>query len=151
MPNKRSRQSKIRQLINSERIETQEALLDALRRVGIEITQATLSRDLREMGVSKMPEGLGRFVYRIAPTEPSPTRRDLAGKFKNFVREIRSTGNLIIVKTAPGEAPGVARVIDLAALQGILGTVAGDDTILIVAQDAGAGRPLVQSFRKMMT
>ncbi len=128
---KKIRQQKIKELIESKEICTQEQLVSELLKNNLPVTQATLSRDLREIGVVKMFKGLDHQVYRIAE-EVSGSQRELKNKFLNFVRDIKSTGNLILIKTPPGEAQGVARVIDLAEMEHILGTVAGDDTILVV-------------------
>mgnify|MGYP001104371661 CR=1 FL=1 len=77
---KRFRHEKIRELIISRDIKTQESLLEDLNRHNVRVTQATLSRDLREMGVTKTPKGLGKFIYKIAQIEPTATERDLKDK-----------------------------------------------------------------------
>jgi len=147
---KKRRQSRIRELITAQTISTHGQLLDALGRDGIRITQATLSRDLREMGVGKMPEGLGRFAYRVTPIEPAASERDLKNKFATVVKDIRGTGNLIIIRTMPGEAQAVARLVDTARIHDILGTVAGDDTILVIVDGAINARRVHSAFLKLM-
>jgi len=137
-------------LINAQDVENQEQLVEALERHAISVTQATLSRDLREMGVTKIPKGLGRFIYKITTAELPATKKDLKNKFINFVREIKNAGNLILIKTLPGEAQGVARVIDNAKIDNILGTVAGDDTILIVIDKFVNVKRIINTFREVM-
>ncbi len=148
---KRFRHEKIRELIISRDIKTQESLLEDLNRHNVRVTQATLSRDLREMGVTKTPKGLGKFIYKIAQIEPTATERDLKDKFINFVRDIKIAGNLIILKTPPGEAQGVARVIDIASIGDILGTVAGDDTILLIANTKLSARRVLSLFKDLIS
>lgn len=148
---KKNRQKIIEELIESQEIGTQEELLAKLAHQGISVTQATLSRDLRAMGVTKVPKGLFKFVYKIAGEETSSTERDLRNKFNNFVREIKHTNNLIVIKTLPGEAMGVARIIDNAKLDGLMGTVAGDDTILIIVNNVSNTKKTINFFHQVMT
>jgi len=105
------------------------------------VTQATLSRDLRVLGASKRPDASGRTVYVLPgpPTEVLDRERQ-ALDLRAFVNEVRSAGNLVIVRTPPGHANGVARAIDLADIPGVVGSVAGDDTVLVVGEDAAAAR-----------
>ncbi len=122
---KKFRHQKIREIIEDNDIATQEQLIAELRKNGIFVTQATLSRDLSEIGVVKIRKGYGEYIYKVS-NELSGSGQALRNKFINFVREVKSTGNLIIIKTPPGEAQGVARAIDLAEIKCILGTVAKD-------------------------
>ncbi|MGB9720154.1 MAG: arginine repressor [bacterium] len=145
---KKIRQQKIRELIETEEISTQEQLVAELLKQNISVTQATLSRDLHEIGVVKAIKGLGDYVYKISD-EFSSSQRELKNKFISFVREIRTTGNLILIKTPPGEAQGVARVIDLAEMESILGTVAGDDTILVVVDNAENTKKVKKRFQDL--
>lgn len=145
---KKIRQQIIKELIDTHEIGTQEELLAELTQQGIKATQATLSRDLREMGVTKVPKGLFKFAYKIPVDEIPSTEQDLKAKFSNFVKEIKHTNNFIIIKTPPGEAMGVARVIDNAKFQGFLGTVAGDDTILVIINNLPNTRKLLRILRQ---
>ncbi|MEO0096325.1 MAG: arginine repressor [candidate division WOR-3 bacterium] len=146
---KKVRQQKIRELIQSKEISTQEQLVAELQKHDVLVTQATLSRDLREIGVIKVSKGLSDYVYKIAD-EVSSSEKELKNKFLNFVRDIKETGNLILVKTPPGEAQGVARVIDLAEMEHILGTVAGDDTILVVVDSADNTKKVKKRFQDLL-
>uniref|UniRef100_A0A7V0Z6P9 Arginine repressor n=1 Tax=candidate division WOR-3 bacterium TaxID=2052148 RepID=A0A7V0Z6P9_UNCW3 len=145
---KKVRQQKIRQLIETKEISTHEQLVDELQKCNISVTQATLSRDLREIGVIKVTKGLGDYVYKISD-ETASSERELKNKFLNFVREIKETGNLILIKTPPGEAQAVARVIDLAEIEHILGTVAGDDTILVVVDNIEDAKKIKKKFQDL--
>ncbi|MEO0184745.1 MAG: arginine repressor [candidate division WOR-3 bacterium] len=146
---KKVRQQKIRQLIQTKEIYTQEELVAELQKAKIPVTQATLSRDLREMGVMKVSKGLGNYVYKIVD-EASSSEKELRNKFLNFVKEIKDTGNLILIRTPPGEAQGVARVIDLAEMEHILGTIAGDDTILVVIDSVDNTKKVKKRFQDLL-
>lgn len=121
----------------------QEELAQALARAGVEVTQATLSRDLRSLGVIRRPDAEGRPVYELpGPPREQMDRARQALDLKAFVNEIRVAQNLVVVVTPPGHAHGVARAIDLAGFAGFVGSVAGDDTILVVMEDTAAARRL---------
>jgi transcriptional regulator of arginine metabolism len=149
--NKRARQKLIRDLIGIREIRTQDELLDALKRKNVRVTQATLSRDFREMGVIKKPEGMGGVVYKIVPEATPVSADNLYKKFAGAVLDVKRSNNLILLKTPPAEAQGVSRVIDNARINGLLGTVAGDDTILIVAETESDARRIVKLFNKIVT
>lgn len=132
----------VARLLSSRPFSSQEELVKALGRAGVAVTQATLSRDLRGLGVLKRPDAAGRMVYVLPgpPTELLDRERQLLD-LKAFVNEVRVAGNLAIVKTPPGHANAVARAIDLSDLAGLVGSVAGDDTVLVVTEGpAAAGR-----------
>jgi len=126
----------IAQLLSGRRFSSQEELAEALSRGGIEATQATLSRDLRSLGVAKRSGGDGTSWYEL----PSPATEALdRGRqlldLKIFVNETRVAQNLAVVKTPPGHASAVARAIDLTGFDALMGTVAGDDTVLCILED----------------
>jgi len=126
----------IAQLLSGRRFSSQEELAEALSRGGIEATQATLSRDLRSLGVAKRSGGDGMSWYEL----PSPATEALdRGRqlldLKIFVNETRVAQNLAVVKTPPGHASAVARAIDLTGFDALMGTVAGDDTVLCILED----------------
>ena len=131
----------IARLLSGRRFSSQEELAGALSRAGIEATQATLSRDLRSLGVAKRSGPDGSNWYEL----PSPAAEALdRGRqmldLKIFVNEVRIAQNLAVVKTPPGHASAVARAIDLAGFEALVGTVAGDDTVLCILGDAMAAK-----------
>jgi transcriptional regulator of arginine metabolism len=131
----------IAQLLSGRRFSSQEELARALVRAGIEVTQATLSRDLRSLGVGKRPGPDGRPVYELpGPATEALDRERQRLDLRTFVNEVRIAHNLAIVRTPPGHANGVARAIDLESFEGLVGSVAGDDTVLLVMDDAAAAR-----------
>jgi transcriptional regulator of arginine metabolism len=135
------RLARLAQLLADRRFTSQESLVKALGRAGVEATQATLSRDLRNLGVLKRPGPEGRMVYELpGPAAETLDRQRQSLDLKVFVNEIRVAQNLALVRTPPGHANAVARAIDLSDFEGVVGSVAGDDTVLVVAEDAAAAR-----------
>lgn len=135
MKEKLERQSKIAGIIKGQPVYTQEELLKYLKQKGIKVTQATLSRDIQEMGVLQVPGPDGRhYQLPAAPTTPI-TSAELTRRFGGCVTDVKHTGNLVVVKTLPGEASGTARLIDGLNLPDVLGTIAGDDTFMIVVKN----------------
>jgi transcriptional regulator of arginine metabolism len=122
------RQGQILKLIRSRSIHTQEELAQALRKAGIQTTQVTLSRDLRELRLAKTADG----YQELAAEEVGPELRLLAAE---FLQDIRTAQNLVVLKTAPGHANSVAVALDGEQWPEIVGTIAGDDTILVIAPD----------------
>ena len=131
----------IAQLLAGHRFSSQEDLARALTRSGISVTQATLSRDLRSLGVIRRPDAAGHPVYEMpGPAVEALDRQRQLLDLRAFVNEVRVAQNLLVVRTPPGHAHGVARAIDLAEMAGVVGTVAGDDTVLVVLEDTAAAR-----------
>jgi len=141
--NKSFRQGQILKLIHARGIHTQEELAQELKRLGIAATQVTLSRDIHELGLAKTPNG-----YRqIAPEHAGPT---LATLLVEFVQDIRPAQNLLVVKTAPGHANSVAVALDREEWPEIVGTVAGDDTILVVLPDSETAQVVRQKLLQLL-
>lgn len=135
-----ARRQAIVELVSGQRIHSQAELRRHLARRGFHATQATLSRDLRSLGVGKVPVE-GRPCYVL----PGPQRDVLDARrqqleIEAFVQEVRLVQNLVIVRTPPGNAHGVARAIDLMDWPEVAGTLAGDDTILVVAGSVAGAR-----------
>ncbi|PKQ15331.1 MAG: ArgR family transcriptional regulator [Actinobacteria bacterium HGW-Actinobacteria-7] len=138
MRKRHERQEAIRRIVRGDRIRTQRSLVDQLREHGFECTQATVSRDITEMGLRKLPEG----VYVLAED------LHLQRMVRDLVKDVRSSGNLVLVKAQSGTAPGVAAALDAAELEGILGSVSGDDTILVVMTGEEEGARIVETLDK---
>lgn len=143
---KASRQRRIAELLRTERIGSQAELVARLRSEGERVTQATLSRDLVELGAVRAHEA-GDPVYRL-PDEPSDPRTHLHRMLVEFAHEITASGNLVVVRTPPGCAQPVARALDTAGFEGALATIAGDDTILIVCAPRVPGTTLASRLRQ---
>lgn len=125
MKQRNRRQEMVRSIIRGQRIKTQKELVVALEGYGFEVTQATVSRDITELGLRKLPEG----IYVLAED------LHLQRMVRDLVVDVSRTGNLVLVKAQAGTAPGVAAALDDAGLEGILGSVSGDDTILVVTTE----------------
>lgn len=141
---KEYRYAKIREIIQNQVIETQEELAEALLREGIEVTQATISRDIKEMMLIKVPDDNGRYRYAVSPEEAALLAKSrYAPLFQGAVTNINYSGNLLVIQTMPGAAQAVAFVLDNTEIESIIGTIAGDDTILVVlaeGADAAAAK-----------
>ncbi|MGH9325786.1 MAG: arginine repressor [Terriglobia bacterium] len=135
------RRNQILDIIGSQEVPTQSDLRRALRQRGIRVTQATVSRDLEELGLVKTRDGY-RVAARAEP--PMPPQPSLPVILKEFLREARQASSLVIVKTHPGNAHTVAVALDSTGWPELLGTVAGDDTIFL----ATAGAHQAASVRK---
>lgn len=147
---KKDRQALILDLISSESINTQDALIEHLRMHGFEATQATISRDIRELNLSKVSTGDGSYRYVVprsaAPAEENSFRSMLVGA----VRSVVSAQNIIVLRTNSGLAQPVALGIDNLGLPEILGCIAGDDTVIAVAQDTESAKETTVRLRKIL-
>ena len=132
------RQDAIRRIVRSDRVKTQRALVDLLKSTGYVCTQATVSRDITEMGLRKLPEG----VYVLAED------LHLQRMVSDLVSDVKRTQNLVLIKASVGTAPGVAAALDAASIDGILGSVAGDDTILVITTGDAEAALLVDTLDK---
>ena len=145
------RQIKVKELVERLVIRTQDELADALRSEGIDVTQATVSRDIKEMMLVKVPTGDGGHRYAF-PSEHSITVSvaRLEKTFQDSVLTINSSGNIVVLRTLPGTAQAVAYVLDNIRWTEIIGTVAGDDTIFIVVKPEKDVPKVVERFESMM-
>jgi transcriptional regulator of arginine metabolism len=138
------RHGQILRLIRSKPIRTQEELAQELRKAGVETTQVTLSRDLRELGLAKTAEG----YQEVSSDEAGPQLKLLAAE---FLQDIRTAQNLVVLKTAPGHANSVAVALDAEEWPEIVGTIAGDDTILIIAPDNNTAGVVEQKLKQFLS
>ena len=134
-----ARQDAIREIVRNKSVSTQRELVEELKESGFTCTQATVSRDIADMGLRKLPEG----VYVLA--EDLRLQRMVS----DLVDEVVRTGNLVLIKAQPGTAAGIAVAVDAAELAGVLGSVAGDDTILVVAATEEDGARLEVILKKL--
>jgi transcriptional regulator of arginine metabolism len=128
------RHIKIREIITQKDIETQDELVDALRKAGFQVTQATVSRDIKELLLIKVPTDDGRYKYSM-PTDQryNPVQKLKRALVDSFVH-IDYTGNLVVMKCLPGTANSVCVLLDSMEWSEIMGTICGDDTILIICR-----------------
>jgi transcriptional regulator of arginine metabolism len=142
--NKGYRQGQILKLVRSKNLHTQEELARALRTIGIPATQVTLSRDIRELGLVKTPDG-----YVLA-AEAATNGPDIETVVREFVLDIRIAQNLLVLRTPPGHANSVGVELDKANWPEIAGTVAGDDTVLVIAPDSKTAAGLREKFLRFL-
>lgn len=149
MASKVQRQQAIARLIGRNAVSNQVQLVELLADDGITATQATVSRDLDDLGAVKVRVPGGDTVYAIPEYEPQRLAPEdqLRRVMGEWVAEVRSSGNLVVLRTPPGCAHVVASALDRGGLRGILGTVAGDDTLLCVAEESLGGIGLADMLR----
>ncbi len=143
--NKSYRQGQILKLVRSRRLRTQDELAQALRGVGMRATQVTLSRDIRELGLVKTAEGYAQGAADSVPGAP-----EVETLVREFVADVRIAQNLLVLRTPPGHANSVAVALDQADWPEVTGTIAGDDTILVIAPDAKTAEALRERFLKLV-
>lgn len=133
---KNDRQSQLLQIISEENIETQEQLLERLQDRGIRSTQATISRDIKELHLIKEPAGQGRYRYAVSVHK---TKLNFADRLRTIFREsilgVDCAQNLVVLKTMPGLASAAAAAIDSMEISYMVGSLAGDDTVLLIMRD----------------
>ena len=150
MTTKAQRQHLIRELLASREIGSQAQLVGLLGEHSVGITQATVSRDLDEMGVAKMRTA-GRTVYAVPEADAPETlpENTLRRVFGDWVLDVRWSQNIVVLSTPPGSAHVVASAIDRSDFDGVIGTVAGDDTLLIVAVEELGGAAVAGRCREL--
>ncbi|HEX7494431.1 MAG TPA: arginine repressor [Bacteroidales bacterium] len=125
----------IEKIISEENISNQEELLKKLKGRGISCTQATLSRNLRQLGVGRIPDGSGGYKYSLSEGTRNPEKVSIRLNIVPVIQDIVEAKGLMVIKTIPGNASNTAFFIDGAGRYEIAGTIAGDDTILIIPRD----------------
>jgi transcriptional regulator of arginine metabolism len=145
--NKTDRQSAIRELVETRVVESQEELRKLLRNRGWDVTQSTLSRDLREMRLARIPTNDGvRYAFPEGMAQEE-TRYDLSTVLQPFFASLDAVGELLVLKTVSGGAQAVAEAIDGSGWTEVLGTIGGENTILIVCRSAAAREKVARRIR----
>lgn len=147
---KKNRQEKMLELISRYEIETQDELIDRLREHGYDVTQATVSRDIREMKIAKMTTGRGTYRYVLPKHPQAGTGMRFSATLVDSIISVDYACNIVVLKTYPGLANAVAVGIDGMNMQQILGCVAGDDTIMIVTRDEEAARMISDRLHDLL-
>jgi transcriptional regulator of arginine metabolism len=148
---KAQRQQLVRSLVSRKRIATQFELLDALAAEGCRVTQATVSRDIRELALEKVHDPLGRPRYVAPQAGPRADPAEaLAAILAQFGRRAAPAGNIVVLQSELGSAPAVARALDRLRHPRVVGTLAGDDTCLVVAEDAAKAKALARELAAMI-
>ena len=146
---KAKRRRDLLRILHDGTASSQHEIVEGLRAAGHDVTQATVSRDLQDVGATKVRVN-GHFVYRLPDELPRGNgdlmARNLARTLDEFAIAIRPAASMVIVVTAPGHASAVARAIDLAGLDEVAGTIAGDDTIFVATNNEADARSLAESW-----
>ena len=145
--NRHQRQEAILSLVRDRELSTQSELADALREQGFDAVQTTVSRDVAELGLAKVRAPSGRLVYAPAGTGDQDRLERLWPMLRRFALRVESSGNVVLVTTPSGCANALAQAVDDALHPDILGTVAGDNTILVLAQEGVSGTKLRDELR----
>jgi transcriptional regulator of arginine metabolism len=148
---KTQRQQRIVRLLGDYSVTNQTQLVDLLKDNGIVATQATVSRDLEDLGAVKVRVPGGDTVYAIPelPKDQAAPEEHLRRVLGDWVAEVSHSGNLVVIRTPPGSAHVVASALDRAGLPGSIGTVAGDDTLLVVAAESTGGAKLARKLSEL--
>ena len=147
---KAKRHAMITRLIAAQNIETQEELAGILREHGFSVTQATVSRDIKELRLIKVLTPEGRYRYATVDKAEADLQERFIQMFAHCALSVVTAGNLIVIKTIAGSASAAAEAVDTLKWPEIVGTIAGDNTIFLAIHDAKAVPELVRKFQKMM-
>ena len=146
---KSERQAAIRELIREQSIQTQEELAEALRQKGFQVTQATVSRDMKEMALVKVPGAEGRYQYATPEPQESTYSERMIRLLRDCVMSAEAAGQMIVVKTLSGSASTAAEALDTLRMPGVIGSIAGDNTIFLVARDGEEAEQAAEEIRLM--
>ena len=147
---KAKRQALIREIVEAQSIQTQEELAEALRAHGMVVTQATVSRDIREMHLLKVLAEDGSYRYATMEKSDSGMNDRLIRMLSDSVVEMNSANNLIVIHTLPGSAHVAGEAVDSLHWPEVLGTIAGDNTILVIARSNEDVEPVLRRFRALI-
>ncbi len=146
---KRGRQETLVKLIQSKEMSTQDELIEELRLCGYNVTQATISRDIKELKLVKVMSRDGKYCYALSGTKENDASKRLRSLMTSAVTDIDIAGNLVIIKTEAGMAQALCAAIDSADFSEIVGSIAGDDTIFLAAKTPESAAAAASNFRKM--
>lgn len=144
------RQNKILDIINSNEVETQGQLVELLKKAGYDVTQATISRDIKDLHLIKSQAPSGRYKYAPSASKPEPSADSFEKIFKETIKSVGSSGNMIVIKTLSGCANAACEAIDTMNIPYIMGSIAGDNTIFLVVDDHSNVLGLVKHFNEMI-
>lgn len=141
----------IEELVENEFISTQAEIAEHLAQRGIKVTQATISRDVNELRLVRLPAGNGQHRYRSTPlAAQEDVLGELAQRFRLFVRHMDRGDNLLVVDTDEGHATGIAYVIDKLDREEVVGTLAGQNTILVICRDGDQAERVMEEFEELL-
>lgn len=145
-----SRQNKILELIANNEIETQEKLVGMLHSEGFDVTQATISRDIKELQLVKVLSSSGKYKYAVSSRQDTPISDRFTKIFRETILSFASAQNLIVIKTLSGCGPAAGEAVDCIGLPHLVGTVAGDNTLLMIVDKEEHVEPILTVLRDMI-
>jgi transcriptional regulator of arginine metabolism len=152
MATKEQRHRVIQEIISRESISTQTELVDRLRKKNFEVTQATVSRDINELRLVRVPLGRGKHKYALTRLDfAQDVMQELRRIFPSFVRDVDRGENILMLKVSEGHASGIALLIDRLRRDNIVGTIAGEDSILVVGRTSQDAEALQQEFEGLLS
>ncbi len=147
---KNRRHSKILDIISNNSVDTQEELLNLLKKEGFSVTQATVSRDIKELRLLKTLSSDGKYHYTSASKNAFDIKSNFQSLFKNSVTSVDFAENLIVIKTLSGMAQAICTSLDNMEFENVLGTIAGDDTIFMACKSLSSATGLVSELKKLL-
>ena len=148
---KSKRQNKIIEIISNNNVETQDDLVQLLNEAGFQVTQATISRDIKELHLIKIQADSGIYKYSVNEKKDKNDMGVLMRIFKDTVLSIEAAGSIVVIRTLTGSANAAAEVVDGLHLPEIVGSIAGDNTIFVAVRNTDAAAALVSRFRQMLS
>lgn len=145
-----SRQNKILEIINKYEVETQDKLASLLKEYGYDVTQATISRDIKELHLVKTLSSTGRYKYTVAANMEGPISDRFVNIFRETIKSIDVAGNLIVVKTLSGCGNAAGEAIDSLTIPHVVGSIAGDNTLLIIIDAPENAAEVMDEFNAML-
>jgi transcriptional regulator of arginine metabolism len=145
-----TRHAKILEIINSKNIETQEDLADRLKESGMDVTQATVSRDIKELKLIKVLSENGRYKYATINHTESFLSNKLISIFSQTVLQVENVDKFIVIRTMSGSASAAAEALDSLNFDGVVGTIAGDNTIFVIARSDQKAEEVTQKMKKLL-
>ena len=147
---KTERQKKILELVRTEEIQTQEDLAARLQQAGFHVTQATISRDIKELQLIKTLSSSGKYKYAVSKSDDGPIPARLIDIYRSTVRSINKSGNIVLLKCLSGCANAAGEALDSMELKHVIGSVAGDNTLLLVTDDPANSDEVVEILRGLL-
>ncbi len=148
--NKKQRLNYIIDVINEREVATQEELATILTESGLDVTQATVSRDINELGLKKTAGTTKKFKYYLPKINISTEDRRMTDLLANIVLSMEAVNNLVVVKTLSGNASSAGVIIDKLEIKSVLGTIAGDDTLLLISKDDRSAKDIVSKIKEIL-
>lgn len=148
--NKGHRHIRIRDIISKYEIETQDQLVQSLKDAGVDVTQATISRDIKEMHLIKVPTATGSYKYSLPRAHEFNTEQKLHRALTDAFVSIDGAGHFLVLKTLPGNAQAIGSLLDHLKWEQMLGTICGDDTCLIICRDESYKEEITEKLLAML-